>query len=180
MSGKIEAMNDISTTAGQTERASQAVLDHPAVRAVTADLAAIGLAPAITTFTIAARTAAIAAEALGIDIAQIANSLIFCADNEPLLVMTSGAHRVDTLKLANLLGKQAIAPASAQFVREHAAQTIGGVAPVGHPAPIETIIDTSLARYDIVWAAAGHPNSVFPTTYEQLLNMTHGTAADVA
>lgn len=173
-------MDDISTTAGDIESASQAVLDHPAVRTVTTDLAAIGLAPDLTTVTIAARTAAIAAEALGIEIAQIANSLIFCADDAPLLVMTSGAHRVDTANLAQVLGKGTITPATAQFVREHTAQTIGGGAPVGHPAPIETIIDTSLVRCDVVWAAAGQPNAVFPTTYEQLRHMTHGTAADVA
>lgn len=173
-------MTDIRAVPLEAETASRSVLEHPAVRAVTADLRAAGLTPAISTFNVAASTAAIAAEALGVEVAQIANSLIFNADDAPLLVMTSGAHRVDTAKLARELGKQTITRASADFVRQHAGQAIGGVAPVGHPAPLETVVDLWLARYDVIWAAAGHANTIFATTYEQLLAMTRGTAADVA
>jgi prolyl-tRNA editing enzyme YbaK/EbsC (Cys-tRNA(Pro) deacylase) len=72
-----------------------------------------------------------------------------------------------------------VAPARAEFVRRHTGQAIGGVAPIGHPAPIGTLVDIELARYDVVWAAAGHPASIFPTTYEELLRLTAGTAAEV-
>jgi prolyl-tRNA editing enzyme YbaK/EbsC (Cys-tRNA(Pro) deacylase) len=126
-----------------------------------------------------AHTAALAAEQLGVEVGQIANSLIFDADGSPVLVMTSGRHRVDTDKVARLLGIPALRRADAQFVRVHTSQAIGGVAPVGHPEPIGTLVDIELARYDVVWAAAGHPSTVFPTTYAELLRITSGTAAEV-
>jgi prolyl-tRNA editing enzyme YbaK/EbsC (Cys-tRNA(Pro) deacylase) len=94
-------------------------------------------------------------------------------------VLTSGAHRVDTGKVAALLGVPRIARATPEFVREHTGQPIGGVAPIGHPAPIGTLVDVELARYERVWAAAGHPHAVFPTSYEELLRLTGGTAAEV-
>jgi prolyl-tRNA editing enzyme YbaK/EbsC (Cys-tRNA(Pro) deacylase) len=72
-----------------------------------------------------------------------------------------------------------VAPAPADFVRLHTGQVIGGVAPIGHPEPIGTLVDVELARYDVLWAAAGHPASVFPTTYDELLRLTAGTAAEV-
>jgi prolyl-tRNA editing enzyme YbaK/EbsC (Cys-tRNA(Pro) deacylase) len=72
-----------------------------------------------------------------------------------------------------------VSPARADFVRRHTGQVIGGVAPIGHPEPIGTLVDVELARYDVVWAAAGHPASVFPTTYDELLRLTAGTAAEV-
>ena len=97
----------------------------------------------------------------------------------PLLILTSGAHRVDAPKVAALLGVAEVTPARAEFVRHHTGQVIGGVAPIGHPEPIGTLVDVELARYDVVWAAAGHPASVFPTSYEELLRLTAGTAAEV-
>ena len=96
-----------------------------------------------------------------------------------MLILTSGAHRVDEPKVAALLGVPAVAPAPADVVRRHTGQVIGGVAPIGHPEPIGTLVDVELARYDVVWAAAGHPASVFPTTYDELLRLTGGTAAEV-
>jgi prolyl-tRNA editing enzyme YbaK/EbsC (Cys-tRNA(Pro) deacylase) len=126
-----------------------------------------------------APTAAAAAVQLGCEIGAIANSLVFSADGAPLLVMTSGAHRVDTAKVATLIGASAVRRADARSVREWTGQAIGGVAPVGHPSPIRTLVDTWLDKYDVVWAAAGHPHAVFPTSYAELLRITGGTPADV-
>ena len=109
----------------------------------------------------------------------IANSLVFSADGAPLLVMTSGAHRVDTAKAAALVGGSAVRRADPDSVRAWTGQPIGGVAPVGHPAPIRTLVDTWLDKYDVVWAAGGHPHTVFRTSFGELLRITGGTAADV-
>ena len=128
----------------------------------------------------AVTTAAAAAEALGVQVGQIANSLIFSADGRPVLVMTSGAHRVDTAKVAALLGVAALARAKPDFVREHTGQPIGGVAPVGHPKPLQTLVDTALAQYEEIWAAGGIPHAVFPTTYAELVRLTAGTPTEVA
>lgn len=126
-----------------------------------------------------APTAQAAAEQLGCDVGAIANSLLFDADGKPLLVMTSGAHRVDTAKVASLVGAAKVKRASAEFVREATGQPIGGVAPLGHPAPVRTLVDVWLNEYDQVWAAGGHPHTVFPTSYEELLRITGGTPAEV-
>jgi prolyl-tRNA editing enzyme YbaK/EbsC (Cys-tRNA(Pro) deacylase) len=128
----------------------------------------------------AVHTAAAAAAALGVAVGQIANSLIFSADGQPLLVMTSGAHRVDTAKVAALVGVAALTRATPEFVREHTGQAIGGVAPLGHPKPVRTLVDTALAGYDEIWAAGGIPHAVFPTTYPELVRITSGTPAEVA
>jgi prolyl-tRNA editing enzyme YbaK/EbsC (Cys-tRNA(Pro) deacylase) len=93
--------------------------------------------------------------------------------------MTSGAHRVDTARAAALAGASVVARADARSVREWTGQAIGGVGPVGHPTPIRTLVDTWLAKYDVIWAAAGHPHTVFPTSFEELIRITGGTAADV-
>jgi prolyl-tRNA editing enzyme YbaK/EbsC (Cys-tRNA(Pro) deacylase) len=126
-----------------------------------------------------ARTAALAAAQVGCEVGAIANSLIFSADGGPLLVMTSGAHRVDTDRVARLVGAAAVDRADAKSVREWTGQAIGGVAPIGHPRPIRTLVDTWLEQYDPIWAAAGHPHTVFPTTYTELLRITDGSPADV-
>jgi len=126
-----------------------------------------------------APSAAAAAAQLGCEVGAIANSLVFAADGEPLLVMTSGAHRVDTARVAALTGARAVTRADAKSVRAWTGQVIGGVAPVGHPAPIRTLVDAWLAKYDVVWAAAGHPYTVFPTSFDELVRITGGTAAEV-
>jgi prolyl-tRNA editing enzyme YbaK/EbsC (Cys-tRNA(Pro) deacylase) len=126
-----------------------------------------------------ARTAADAAAQLGVPVGAIASSLVFDVGGNPLLVVTSGAHRVDEEQVAALLGVPRLARATPEFVREHTGQPIGGVAPIGHPAPIGTLVDVELARHEQVWAAAGHPHAVFPTSYEELLRLTGGTAAEV-
>lgn len=128
----------------------------------------------------AVTTAAAAAAALGVEVGQIANSLVFDADGAPLLVLTSGAHRVDTAKVAALIGVAKVRRAAPEFVREATGQTIGGVAPVGHPAPVRTIVDRALEQYPEVWAAGGIAHAVFPSNFAELVAVTGGEAADVA
>jgi prolyl-tRNA editing enzyme YbaK/EbsC (Cys-tRNA(Pro) deacylase) len=152
---------------------------HPRVAEVAELLAAAGAAGQVRELPSGARTAAEAAAGLGVPLGAIANSLVFDVDGAPLLVLTSGAHRVDESRVAGLLGVPRVVRASADFVREHTGQPIGGVAPIGHPEPIGTLVDVELARHDQVWAAAGHPHAVFPTTYDELLRLTAGTAAEV-
>lgn len=152
---------------------------HPSVARVTARLAELGAAGEVRTLDGSARTAAQAADQLGVEVAQIANSLVFDADGAPLLVLASGGHRVDTAKVAALVGAAAVGRADPDFVRTHTGFAIGGVAPVGHPEPLRTLVDTHLAEYDEVWAAAGHPHSVFPTTYDELVRLTGGEPADI-
>ena len=142
-------------------------------------LAGLGVKGEVRALPESAKTAALAAAQIGCEAGAIANSLIFSADGQPLLVMTSGAHRVDTARVAGLLGVAAVSRADAKSVREWTGQAIGGVAPVGHPRPIRTLVDTWLERYDQIWAAAGHPHTVFPTTYAELLRITNGTPAEV-
>ena len=151
---------------------------HPAVDRVTAALAAHDLTPEVRWFEVATPTAQAAAEALGIEVGAIANSLIFTLDGEPLLVLTSGSHRVDTAWLGDQLGGT-IARASKDVVKDATGQVIGGVAPVGHPSPIRTLVDVALADYDTVWAAAGHAHTVFPTSYSELLRITGGEPVTV-
>ena len=153
---------------------------HPNVQAVQDALAAAGAQGQVVMLPDAATTAALAAAALNVEVGQIANSLIFSADDKPLLVLTSGAHRVDTTKVAALVGATAVKRATPEFVREHTGQPIGGVAPVGHPRPVPTLVDVALAEHPVVWAAGGIPHAVFPTTYEELVRVTGGTAAEVA
>lgn len=127
-----------------------------------------------------ARTAAEAASAIGCDVAAIANSLVFVADGTPVLVMTSGGHRVDLEVLARSIGADAIGMAPASVVREATGQAIGGVAPVGHPARLRTYIDDALGEHSEIWAAAGHPHTVMPLTFESLRMLTDGEVIAVA
>jgi prolyl-tRNA editing enzyme YbaK/EbsC (Cys-tRNA(Pro) deacylase) len=129
--------------------------EHPRVAAVSSQLAASGATGRVLELIGSARTAAEAAGQLGVPLGAIANSLLFDVDGAPLLVLTSGSHRVDVARLAALLGVRDVRPASADFVRRHTGQPIGGVAPIGHPEPIGTLVDIELARHDRVWAAAG-------------------------
>ncbi len=167
--------------------ADAAVADHPAVARVRASLRAAGAAGEVVVLGDHARTAAAAADQLGVTVAQIANSLVFAVRDaaapggrRPLLVLTSGAHRVDTAKVAALVGAPRLERAGADFVRERTGFVIGGVAPVGHVAPLQTLVDVALADHDQVWAAAGHARTVFPTTFHELVRITGGTPAEVA
>ena len=153
--------------------------EHPRVAEVARLLREAGVTGEVRHLPESARTAAAAAAQLGVEVGAIANSLVFDVGGDPLLVLTSGAHRVDESRVAALLGVPGMRPASPDFVRRHTGQPIGGVAPVGHPEPIGTLVDIELARHERVWAAAGHPHAVFPTTYDELLRLTGGTAAEV-
>jgi prolyl-tRNA editing enzyme YbaK/EbsC (Cys-tRNA(Pro) deacylase) len=157
---------------------------HRNVDLVLAHLRAGGAAPraldGLRVLPDAVTTAAAAAAALGVEVGQIANSLVFDADGTPLLVLTSGAHRVDTGKIAVLVGAERVRRASPDFVRTATGQSIGGVAPVGHPAPLRTLVDRDLGQYPEIWAAGGVPHAVFPTTFAELVAVTGGEPADVA
>ncbi|TQK70658.1 MULTISPECIES: YbaK/EbsC family protein [unclassified Nocardioides] len=125
-------------------------------------------------------TAALAAEALGCEVGAIANSLLFDAGGTPVLILTSGAHRVDTDLVQAAIGGPALRRAKPDFVRQHTGQVIGGVSPIGHPVPVPTYLDPWLQRHEVVWAAAGHPAAVFSTTYDELLALTGAEPLDVA
>jgi prolyl-tRNA editing enzyme YbaK/EbsC (Cys-tRNA(Pro) deacylase) len=152
---------------------------HPNCEAVNGILQAAGLPGRIQMLDEAVSTARAAAAYLGCPVGAIANSLIFATPGEAaLLIMTSGAHRVDMIKVGEQLGI-GLRRASAEFVRRHTGQPIGGVAPVGHPEPIPTIVDRALADFDELWAAGGIPNAVFPITYRELLLLTGGRELNV-
>ncbi|WP_411719956.1 YbaK/EbsC family protein [Mycetocola sp.] len=151
---------------------------HPTVDRVLSELRAGGVGGDVRWFDDPTPTAADAAEALGVEVGAIANSLIFTIDGEPVLVLTSGAHRVDTGWLGGQLGGT-LKRADAATVRAATGQVIGGVAPVGHPSPVRTFVDSALAEYPEVWAAAGHPHTVFPTTFDELVRLTGGTPTAV-
>jgi len=152
--------------------------EHPAVVRVEAALAEAGVVTQVVWLDGAAKTAVEAATALGIEVGAIANSLVFLLDGEPALVMTSGAHRVDTEWLGERVGGT-FARADAATVKDATGQVIGGIAPLGHPAPLRTFVDSALADYPEIWAAAGHAHTVFPLSYAQLVQITAGTVTPV-
>ena len=134
----------------------------------------LGIEREVIHFPEGVHTAKAAAAALGIEVGAIANSLIFWMADAPLLVMTSGRHRVDTAMLAEQLGEGPIERATPEQVRAATGQVIGGVAPLGHPAPIRTIVDVALRDYEQLSAAAGTADTVFMLTYDELLRITGG------
>ena len=148
--------------------------EHPAVARVTEALLRHGLSTSITHLSDSARTAAEAAAGLGIEVGQVASSIVFkLPTGGPLLVLTSGRHRVNTELVAKNLGVEKLHRADADFVREHSGFAIGGVSPLGWISKPEIIlIDEALNDYDVVWAAAGHPHAVYPTTYAELIKCT--------
>jgi prolyl-tRNA editing enzyme YbaK/EbsC (Cys-tRNA(Pro) deacylase) len=150
-------------------------ISHPSIDRVASTLAELGATGEVRVLPDQARTAQQAADGLGCEVGAIANSLVFDADGDPVLVLTSGAHRVDTTKVAATIGVGSLRRATPEFVREHTGQVIGGVAPVGHPAPIRTYVDSALRQYPEVWAAAGHAHAVFNTSFDELVDLTTGT-----
>jgi prolyl-tRNA editing enzyme YbaK/EbsC (Cys-tRNA(Pro) deacylase) len=154
--------------------------EHTSIGTFRAELAARGGRGRIVVLPDSVHTAALAAEALGCEVGAIAHSLLFDADGEPVLILTSGSHRVDTDKAAATIGVPTLKRARPEFVREHTGQVIGGVSPIAHPAPIRTFLDPWLRQYDEIWAAAGHPAAVFSTTYDELLRMTGAIEIEVA
>ncbi|MDQ0075823.1 YbaK/EbsC family protein [Arthrobacter oryzae] len=135
-------------------------------------LTALGAEDTVTVFDSKVPTAAAAAAALGCDVAAITNSLVFNLEGSPLLILASGAAKVDVHKVAAQLGTGRIRRASPEFVLEHTGQEVGGVAPVGHPEKIKTLLDESLKSHDVLWAGAGDHNSMFSITYKDLHRIT--------
>jgi prolyl-tRNA editing enzyme YbaK/EbsC (Cys-tRNA(Pro) deacylase) len=153
---------------------------HPSVQRVRAALVAAGSAADIKELSDSTRTSDEAAAALGVEVGQIAKSLVFLAGGDPVLVVASGADRVDTAKLSEHLGGRRITRADADAVRAATGYPIGGVSPAGLDASLPVLVDGALAAFDVVWAAAGTPHAVFPTTFDELLVITGGRRADVA
>ena len=151
----------------------EGIIEKAAVKRVIAALAEHGLTGEVNVLSDSARTAQEAATALGIEVGQIASSLIFkLPDGSPLLVITSGRHRVDTDLVAKNLGVEKLGRVDADYVKEKSGFSIGGVAPIGWVSPATILIDQALNDYEVVWAAAGHPHAVYPTTFAELLECT--------
>ncbi len=153
--------------------------EHPAITSFRDELRRRGGTGDVVILPDSVHTAALAAEALGCEVGAIANSLLFDAAGTPVLILTSGAHRVDTDTVAGQLGLGRLTRASPEFVRRHTGQVIGGVSPIDHPEPVPTWIDTWLREHDVVWAAAGHPAAVFSSTFGELASMTDATEIEV-
>jgi prolyl-tRNA editing enzyme YbaK/EbsC (Cys-tRNA(Pro) deacylase) len=155
---------------------------HERVRRVRAVLEEKGSSADIVELPAPAPTAAETAAQLGCPVGAIANSLVFSVGGEPLLILASGAHRVDTRLIARLLGvgRGKIRRADPAYVLAVTGQDVGGVAPVGHPQPLRTLVDVALDEHPHVWAGAGMPHTVFRTTFTELTKLTDGQAAVIA
>ncbi len=171
-----------------TEHIPGAGTEHASISRFRTELERLGGTGRIVVLPDSVHTAQLAADALGCEVGAIANSLLFTVpaseddgqgEGEPLLLLTSGAHRVDTEKVVATLGIPALKRAKPDFVRRHTGQVIGGVSPFDHPAPVRTYLDPWLRRYDEIWAAAGHPAAVFSTTFEELQRMTGAEELEV-
>ncbi len=142
-------------------------------------LAAQGLQVGITEFDQSTATSQQAADALGVPVATIVKSLILLVDGRPILVLASGANRVDTGKLGRVAGGQVRRP-DADRVKAATGYAIGGVPPVGHASPLPTFVDRDLLRHELLWAAAGSPCAVFPVTPQELVRITAGRVVEIA
>jgi len=142
-------------------------------------LLAAGLPDTVIVVDDSVATAATAAAVLGCEVGAIANSLIFECGGEPLLILASGAAKVDVKLLARELGLPKIKRATPEFVLQHAGQPVGGVAPLGHPVPLRTILDTELARYPVLWAGAGSHRAMLSLSYAELARVTGAEPAAV-
>ena len=151
-------------------------LSRPAVERVRSALKSGDSFAEIKLLESSARSSKEAADSLGIEVGQIAASIIFrLPDDSPVLVITSGRHRVDTDLITKHLGVAELQRADADYIKNISGFTIGGVSPVGWITSPLSIIDVALNDYDVVWAAAGHPHAVYPTTFEELQRMTGST-----
>ncbi len=151
----------------------------PAAQRVQQKLRAAGSEAQVKQLPVTARTAADAAAAIGCTVAQIAKSLVFKSrSGKPVLVIASGVNRVDEGKIAAALGEP-IGKADAGFVRETTGYAIGGVAPIGHDTPPRVFIDRDLRQHATIWAAAGHPHAVFPSTPAELERLTGGSVIEI-
>jgi prolyl-tRNA editing enzyme YbaK/EbsC (Cys-tRNA(Pro) deacylase) len=151
----------------------EGVLERATVQRVQAAILAAGMPGKVIVLTNSARTAAEAAAALNIEVGQIASSLVFkLPDGSPLLIITSGRHRIDILLVAKELGIDSLGRADADYVKEISGFSVGGVAPLGWKSVAKVLIDQALSDYEVVWAAGGHPHAVFPTSYSELISCT--------
>ncbi|MCL2532869.1 MAG: YbaK/EbsC family protein [Nocardiaceae bacterium] len=151
---------------------------HPNAAHVADTLIARGHHGVIVSQPAPTHSAAEAAEALGVDVGAIVKSLVFLLDDDPVLLLVSGAHVVNVAATgARLQGNLTRAPLD--VVRAATGQPIGGVAPLGHPTNLPTYLDGALATHPELWAAAGHPDTVFRTTFPELLRVTAGLAVDM-
>ncbi|MCW2761720.1 MAG: YbaK/prolyl-tRNA synthetase associated region [Marmoricola sp.] len=158
---------------------SETASEHPSITRFRRELEARGGTGRIVVLPDSVHTAQLAADALGCEVGAIANSLLFDADGEPLLLLTSGSHRVDTGKVAAELGIEQLRRAKPDFVRHHTGQVIGGVSPFDHPSAVRTYLDPWLRRHAEIWAAAGHPAAVFSSTYRELQQLTGADELEV-
>jgi prolyl-tRNA editing enzyme YbaK/EbsC (Cys-tRNA(Pro) deacylase) len=150
------------------------VLEKAAVKRFIEAKNSLGLQGAVTVLSDSARTAQDAASALGIEVGQIASSLVFkLPDGSPLLIITSGRHRVDTDLVAKNFGIEKLGRADADYVKSVSGYSVGGVAPIGWTSQATIVIDEALNDYEVIWAASGHPHAVYPTTYSELLEVTN-------
>lgn len=158
------------------------ILEKSAVKRVASAMADLSISGPIKVLSESARTAQDAASSLGIEVGQIASSLIFkTPDQKVLLIITSGRHRVDTDLVASHLGYSELLRVDAAFVKEFSGFSIGGVSPIGWSnTPDITLIDQALKDYEVIWAAVGHPHGVFPTNFSELASAAHATPALVA
>jgi prolyl-tRNA editing enzyme YbaK/EbsC (Cys-tRNA(Pro) deacylase) len=154
------------------------VCDEP-IQNVKNALSNAGAEDTVTLFDESVPTAAAAAQALNCEVGAIANSLVFDLEGKPLLILASGAAKVNTNLVSALLGVGKIRRASPAFVHEHTGQQVGGVAPVGHPEKIPTILDSSLEQYPLLWAGAGEHNAMFSISYEELQRITDARPTQV-
>jgi prolyl-tRNA editing enzyme YbaK/EbsC (Cys-tRNA(Pro) deacylase) len=138
----------------------------------------LGLEPEVRRFPEGTKTADDAARAIGCDVAQIVKWLVFTADGRPLLALTSGANRADTARLAELTGSREVRRATPEEARAATGFAVGGTPPFGHPEPVPALCDRALLAHEVVWAAAGTPESVFPLTPADLLRCTGAEVAD--
>lgn len=152
---------------------------HPRNQTVQQALQAAGVTSEIKVLDEHVSTAALAAGQLGCEVAAIANSLVLMADDQPLLVMASGAARVDTAIIAEAVGAASVTMARPDQVRAATGQVIGGVAPTGHPAPLETLVDPELEAHETIWAAGGTADTIVPLTFRQLVDITDGQVTPV-
>ncbi len=151
-----------------------------AVDRVRAALARLGVVVEIHEFPVGTRTAQDAARAVGTSVAQIVKSLVFEADGRPVLVLASGANRVDLQKLAGLTGAARVEKATAETIREITGFSIGGVPPVGHLRSLPVYVDKALLAHPVVYAAAGTPKAVFAIAPPDLVRITRGVVGDIA
>ena len=173
-----------TATGSLSSESEQGNMDYrlnPGSQKVQEYLRSVGVDAQVREMPATTRTAKEAAQAIGCSVAQIAKSIVFrtAQSGRPVLVIASGANRVSEQRMSDLIGEQ-IEKATPEFVRESTGFGIGGVPPVGHCNPVETWIDRDLLQFDIIWAAAGTPFSVFSIRPNQLQFITAGKVQSVA